>query len=104
MPPKGKDLFAQIVAKAVVKAWKEPAFKKQLLSNPKNVLEKMGIDFSKNARVRFVENSESEITLVFPQSPGKQIEELSDEEILKVAGGRRQGTLHTGKNTICYHK
>ena len=76
---------AKIKAKIIAKAWKDPAFKKRLLQNPKAVFEEMGAHFPKNATVRVVEDTANTLTFVLP--PALKGKELTEAELEKLAGG-----------------
>jgi hypothetical protein len=85
-----KEFEAQIVKKA----WKDPKFKKDLLANPKSVLEKelqslhKGAKMPASIKVKVVEETADTIYLVLPRNP-KEVsgKELSDSELEAVAGG-----------------
>jgi hypothetical protein len=78
----------EIEAKATAKAWKDPAFKKKLLSNPKAALEEMGCTFQPNTNVRIYEDNANTYTFVLRASPvNAQSLPESELEKLAAAGG-----------------
>lgn len=86
---KSKNL-QEIRSKIIAKAWKDPVFKKKLLSNPTSALKEMGVDLPPNATVKVVEDSSQTFTFVLPASPAN-ITMLSDENLENVAGGCPKG-------------
>ena len=67
-----------------------PNYRKKLLSNPKEVLEKqMNTKLPESVKVKVVEETADTIYLIAPYVP-KQGDELSDADLEKVAGGKGQ--------------
>ena len=81
--PSAVDSREQIVARAV----SDPAFRQQLLANPKRTLEQtLGVTFPPSLEVVVLEETASRICLVVPRlAPAS--EELTDEQLTAVAGG-----------------
>jgi len=75
-----KPEFGKIVAKA----WRDPAFKAELIANPAAALKAEGIDVPAGMTVTVVENTDKQFHLVLPPVP---TDELSDEALDAVAGG-----------------
>jgi len=75
----------QIESTLIQKAWADEGFKKELLSNPKDVLIKEGIVSSlpEGFEINVVEESAKSLYLVIPLNP----ENLPDEALDMVAGG-----------------
>lgn len=70
--------------KLIKKAWADSEFKKQLLSDPKAVIEKeLGKALHENLVVKAVEETSNTVYIRIPRNP----EELSDSELDNVAGG-----------------
>ena len=70
----------------VIKAWNDEAFRKQLLADPKSMIEKeIGQTLPADLKVVIHEESDDTIHLVLPVKPSG--EELSQDELDKVAGG-----------------
>jgi len=79
MPENAPD-FAKIIAKA----WRDPAFKSELIANPAAALKAEGIDVPAGMAVNVLENTDKLFHLVLPPV---LIDELSDEALEAVAGG-----------------
>ncbi len=90
---KNEDLRGKIIAKA----WKDPAFRKKLISKPKETLREMGYtSIADNMEVRIQEDDARHFTFVLPPIP-TQIKELNDEQLLKIAAaGQAQHAFTTG--------
>jgi hypothetical protein len=79
MPENAPD-FAKVIAKA----WRDPAFKAELLANPAAALKAEGIVVHAGMTVTVVENTDKLFHLVLPPVP---TDELSEEALDGVAGG-----------------
>lgn len=79
-PKNRADLEAMLNAKA----WKDPKFKKKLLTDPSSALKEMGVDIGK--KVRVVEDDSNTVTFVLHPAP-QNASSMSDAELKKVAGG-----------------
>ena len=75
-----ENAFGKIVAKA----WRDPAFKAELIANPAAALKAEGFDVPAGMTVTVVENTDKLFHLVLPPVPS---DELSDEALDAVAGG-----------------
>lgn len=53
----------------IARAWKDPAFKEKLLSDPKGTLTELGYSFPKEAKIKIVEDDEETMTLILPPKP-----------------------------------
>ena len=78
-------------AKIIAKAWRDPAFKAELIANPAAALKAEGIHVPAGMAVTVVENTDKQFHLVLPPVP---TDELSDEALEAVAGGRRWQGVH----------
>ena len=78
--PDNDNEFAKIIAKA----WRDPAFKAELIANPAAALKAEGIDVPAGMTVTVVENTDKQFHLVLPPVPAG---ELSEEALDAVAGG-----------------
>ena len=78
--PETEDVFGKIIAKA----WRDPAFKAELIANPAAALKAEGIDVPAGMAVTVLENTDRHFHLVLPPAP---TDELSDEVLETVAGG-----------------
>jgi hypothetical protein len=72
--------YAQIMAKA----WTDPTFKQRLLEQPAAVLEEHGIPVSPGIEIRAVESTAERVYITVPAPPP---EDISEEDLLTVAGG-----------------
>ena len=81
--PENDNEFGKIIAKA----WRDPAFKAELIANPAAALKAEGIDVPAGMAVTVVENTDKQFHLVLPPVPSG---ELSDEALDGVAGGLSQ--------------
>src|SRR6266536_2593827 len=84
-PMTRRDLEAKIVALA----WKDDEFRKKFLADPKAQFEeKLGTKLPASLRITAHEENENSLHFVIPTKPlEKPIEELSDEDLEKIAGG-----------------
>ncbi len=78
--PENEPEFAKIVAKA----WRDPAFKAELIANPAAALKAEGIVVPAGMTVTVLENTDKQFHLVLPPVPS---DELSDESLKAVSGG-----------------
>jgi hypothetical protein len=92
--------YKEIEAKIIARAWKEPAFKKKLTANPREVFEEMGWDFEKNITVRVIEDNPNSFTFVLPATPSN-IERLSESQLIKIAAAWSPCTCATGMECSC---
>ena len=72
------------LGKIIAKAWRDPAFKAELIANPAAALKAEGIDVPAGMAVTVLENTDKQFHLVLPPVP---TDELSDEALDAVAGG-----------------
>ena len=81
----------------VARAWAEPAFKAKLLADPAGVLKENGLTPPAGITIKVVENTDKVLNLVLPVKPAPQ--ELSEEELHRVAGGHRghEGCFRCGE-------
>ena len=77
---KNESEFAKIIAKA----WRDPAFKAELIANPAAALKAEGIHVPAGMAVTVLENTDKQFHLVLPSVP---TDELSEDDLEAVAGG-----------------
>jgi hypothetical protein len=78
-----RDLEAHLIEKA----WKEPDFKRQVVSDPKGMFEKhLGQKLPENLKIFVHEEDANTLYFSIPPAPSN-LNELSDEDLEKVAGG-----------------
>lgn len=91
-PQTRHDLELHIVAKA----WKDEAFKQELLSNSKAVYEReIGQKLPENFKIQVMEETSDTLYLSLPIRP-QNSQELSDEALEAVAGGGILGSIAGG--------
>lgn len=85
---------AEFEKDVVLKAWRDSAFKEELLKDPKGTLERQLQELHAEAKlpedleVEVLEESTKKIYLVVPQHPEELTDrDISDEELEAVAGG-----------------
>ncbi|MEH1770602.1 MAG: NHLP leader peptide family RiPP precursor [Nostoc sp.] len=79
-----QDIEARIIAKA----WKDEAYKQELLTNPKAVIAReFGVEFPADVKVQVLEENPTSLHFVLPMSPVAIAQELSEEELEAIAGG-----------------
>jgi hypothetical protein len=84
--------WGQIVART----WQDESFKKRLLADPVPILKQHGINLSASVQVRILEDTAQVRHLTLPQKPS---EDLSDDDLAKVAAG---STNLVGTNYVQY--
>jgi len=78
-----RDLETRLIEKA----WKDPAFRKSLVDDPKGMLEKRtGQKLPEQVRIFVHEEDANTLHFSIPVAPSN-MNELSDEELDRVAGG-----------------
>jgi len=71
----------------IQKCWKDPAFRKEVVSDPKGMLEKhLGRKLPKQVKIFIHEEDANTLHMSIPPAPAN-VSELSDEDLEKVAGG-----------------
>lgn len=80
-------------AKIIARAWKDPAFKKKLLQDPKGALMEMGMKTG-DAKVKVVEDNNNSITFVLPPTP-HNLGNISEEQLETIAAAG--GCTHDAK-------
>ena len=78
-----RDLETRLIEKA----WKDPEFKREIVSDPKGMLEKyLGQKLPEQLRIIIHEEDASTLHLSIPPAPSN-LSELSDVELEQVSGG-----------------
>jgi hypothetical protein len=77
----------EIEEKIIALAWRDDAFRKSFLADPKKQFEeKLGVKLPANLKITAVQEDDNSLTFVIPAKP-KGASELSDADLEKVAGG-----------------
>jgi hypothetical protein len=76
-------------AELIVRSWKDPIFREDLLRNPRRVFEQcLGLKLPSDLQIYMLQESERQLYLVIPQNPDQMPDlELSDAQLEMVAGG-----------------
>src|SRR5262245_15111257 len=83
-PMTRKDVEAKIVALA----WKDDDFRRKFLADPKGQFEeKLGTNLPPSLKMTAHAEDENSLHFVIPMKPKQNLDELSDEELEKIAGG-----------------
>jgi hypothetical protein len=86
--PEQRKTRKEFETEIITKAWKDKQFKQELLSNPKAVYEReLNQKLPDSLQIRVVEEDSNTIYLVLPKAP-EATEELSEEALEAIAGGR----------------
>ena len=73
-------------------AFEDPEYREALLKDPKRVLAKqMNRDLPDSLKVKVVEEDANTVYLIAPYVPPAEGDELSDDDLEKVAGGKGKG-------------
>lgn len=79
-----KDIETHIIAQA----WKDDAYKQELLSNSKAVIEReFGVKLPEQLNVRVMEEDTTNLYFVLPARPDLSNAELSEDQLEAIAGG-----------------
>ena len=66
--------------------WRDDSLKARLMSDPKNVLTEHGISIPDGVNINVVENTDTDLNIVIPRTPGGA-PSLSDAELSHAAAG-----------------
>ncbi len=76
-----------------VRAWKDPSFKKKLITNTHATLKEMGLKkLPDSVKIRIIEENKNEWCIVL-HAPPANTQNLSSEELKNVSGGSCIGGL-----------
>jgi len=74
--------------KIIVKAWEDEAFRARFLTEPKAMFEeRLGVKLPEALTITAHAEDAGHLHLVIPAKPGVDMDELSDEDLEKIAGG-----------------
>jgi hypothetical protein len=93
------DFRQQFEQKLIEKAMKDESFRKQLIENPKEVIEaEFGKKIPESININVMEENAHTVYLILPQVSAQNSEmELTEAELFDVAGGLE----YTHSNVIC---
>lgn len=78
----------ELEAKIVARAWEDEDFRRRFLANPKAMFEEyLGTKLPENLVMTAHEEDTNSLHFVIPAKPTVDLEELSDEDLERVAGG-----------------
>ena len=87
----GGDMTRQTFeAQVIERSLRDPEFRQELMSNPRDVMEReFGMRIPEGVEIKVIEETPEKVYLVLPQgvASGGEAFELSDEELDAVAGG-----------------
>ncbi len=86
-------------SEVIAKAWKDPTFKKKLLSDPKSALKECGYHIPANVNVKVIEDTANHYTFVLPAAPSNA-STLSAQELTAIAGGEQHCGGGFGAKTL----
>ena len=87
MNTEATDLRRDLEMRLIQKAWKDPEFKQQVVSNPKEMFEQyLGRKLPLELKIVIHEEDENTLHFSIPPAPPNTTE-LSDEELERVSGG-----------------
>ena len=89
---RNKIIWGEIVARA----WRDEAYKQQLIANPKQVLSDAGMAVDEGVEVQIIEDTPTTRHLVFPVAPSGG-QSLTEDQLELVAGG---GSTATSTNEV----
>jgi hypothetical protein len=89
--------YQEIQSHIIARAWKDEAYKQELLSNPKAIFEReFKVQLPVEMNVNVVEENNNNIYMVLPKRPDLPNGELSEEQLEAVAGGLTPGLAVAG--------
>jgi hypothetical protein len=74
------------ISKVIGRAWADPAYKAKLLQDPHAVLTEAGVKVPAGTRLKVVEDTATTTHFILP-SPPAEADQLSEQELEKVAAG-----------------
>ena len=79
----------ELEARLVTRAWNDPAFRQQLLDDPRTALEQeLGVELPAQMTIQILEETPDTLYMVLPESPeALSTRELSDTELDAASGG-----------------
>lgn len=78
----------ELEEKIVARAWKDDAFRQKFVADPKGQFEEhLGTKLPEGLTMTAHEEDENHLHFVIPVKPRENLDELSDEDLEKVAGG-----------------
>lgn len=80
--------------------WKDDALKARFMSDPKSVLVEHGLSVPDGMNVTVVENTDNNIYITMPATPG-DVASLSDDELGLAAGGSACVATHSPEPGEC---
>ncbi len=88
--PENTQYQSEALGKIIARTWSDPAFAELLKSDPRAACTQEGIDIPEDVKLTIYFAEKGEAVLVIPAPPG---ENLSDEALEMMAGGKCAGTV-----------
>jgi hypothetical protein len=86
-PARSLQVKHDLETRLIEKCWKDPEFQKQVVANPKGILETLlGRQLPQRIQIFIHEDDQNTMHLSIPPAPTNSIE-LSDEDLERIAGG-----------------
>ncbi len=92
MTPKSANFPKAKMAAIVTKAWKDEAFKKQFVANPRKVIQKeAGYEIPEGVTPEILEETSKKIFFILPPKPAKEIGKKGLDDIEKIKKMKKPG-------------
>ena len=91
----------ELEEKIVARAWTDDEFRRKFVADPKGQFEaRLGTRLPDSLKMTVHEETPDSLHFVIPQKPPQNLDELSDEDLERVAGGATPLIIYTIGQTI----
>lgn len=91
----------EVEARIIAKAWKDEAYKQELLTNPKATIEKeFDVELPEQINVKVLAEDSTSLHFVLPMCPKLTEQELSEDELETIAGGTLSAIITGGTGVV----